>query len=483
MRLWQKIFLLSLLLSTLAINSVSFLFLIRSQRNTLLLEKEKALTACDALVTELEHSIREEKENKGYILLTADELDALLSERIFSLTGDRTQVAITPVSVKYGSVSQLPADRKNSLVTLLNVNSREYNIRVDTTAFWEGHFYRVSASYDVSAVFAGFHEDIVFSQWIGGTVSLLIAAVLLAAIRMLTQPLKRLETATRRIAAGSYQERLTVKGHDEIAELSQHMNNMSSEIEANIRKVEQVAENRKTFIANMAHELKTPLTSILGFADILTIKSSVTEAERREYASIIAAEAKRLRLLSSRLMELVSLEETELELKPASLKELVEQAVEIFSPIGEEYQCPVRLSLEPLSASVDRALFTSLILNLLDNARKASPPGCSIDITLSECSKKAVLQIRDHGAGIPQEQLSHVTEPFYMVDKTRSRKAGGSGIGLSLCKKIVEAHHGILQIKSQENYGTRVTIIFPLFKYGDLGCTGLTPPGGRGGLS
>ena len=164
-----------------------------------------------------------------------------------------------------------------------------------------------------------------FCQWICGGVSLAIATILLLSILGLTRPLKRLESATERIAAGEYGYRIPEGGHDEIAELASHMNAMSGEIEDNIRKTEALAASRETFIANMAHELKTPLTSILGFADIMTIKSHMEESERREYAAIIAAEAGRLKTLSSKLMELVSLQGTALVLRPVDLGELAER--------------------------------------------------------------------------------------------------------------------------------------------------------------
>ncbi len=110
----------------------------------------------------------------------------------------------------------------------------------------------------------------------------------------------------------------------------------------------------------------------------------------------------------------------------------------------------------------DEALLTSLVLNLLDNALKASLPGQEIGVTLEERAGSAVLAVRDYGTGIPKAELERVTEAFYMVDKARSRSEGGSGVGLALCKAIVEAHHGSLQIESREGRGSRVSVALPL---------------------
>lgn len=467
MRLWQKFFLLTLFLAILAVNSVSCIPMIRGHKNSLVLAKEKAQAVCEAVISELEKCIQNEKEQTGYFLLTDQEIEKLLSEKIKEMASDY-EIEVIPITLKYDSANLLPTSANHFQTTFLNDSKEKSFIQVDTTVFWEGHFYRITVTSDISNLFVQFSNDLFFSQWFGIVVSLCMAIALLMASLILTRPLESLESMTKRIANGEYQNRIAIKGNDEITELSEHMNTMSAKIEANIRRMEEISQSRETFIANMAHELKTPLTSILGFADILKIKSNITEEEYREYGAIIAAEAKRLKLLSQKLMELISLRETELQLQPVNLKELLEKAIEVFSPICEEHQCFLQFCMESVMVDADSILFTSLILNLLDNARKASSPGQSIEILLEKENDKAVLRIQDFGIGIPQEQLAHVTEAFYMVDKARSRNAGGAGIGLSLCKAITEAHHGSFKIESKEKCGTKVLLIFPISKEGSI---------------
>ena len=618
MRLWQKIFLLTLCLTALAANAISLVLLVRNQANSLSLAKERVRTICDGAAAELGHLIQEKREADGCLLVTERELEDLFSKLQLNSNGqlivredgedtesgeggqngedaesgeggqngegaesgeggqngegaesgeggqngedaesgegrqngegaesgeigknvegsesgedgqsveDRedvweNEIAVTLVEgnpfdvvrsfgnspevgqfskasgadiLAYGNyavaapgyrilsavvkeIENLAADSRHhenpsgptllsetsgSIRTMLVEENGNQRICSGTTAFWEGRFYRVEVSTDVSELFGSFREDLIFSQWMSGAVSLLIAAVLLFSILYLTWPLKRLEAATKQIAAGEYGYRVRAKGHDEIAELSGHMDEMAAEIEANIRQVEALARGRETFIANMAHELKTPLTSILGFADIMTIKSDMGETERREYAGVIAAEARRLKLLSSRLMELISIQETELALRPVDFGELTERALEVFAPVCGERQCTVRKKLQPLQVEADEVLLTSLVLNLLDNALKASAPGQEIAVTLKEQEGSALLAIWDYGIGIPESELERVTEAFYMVDKARSRSSGGSGVGLALCKAIAEAHHGTLKIESKEHCGTRVSVVLP----------------------
>lgn len=494
MRLWQKIFLLTLCLTALAVDSISLVLLTRNQADSLSLAKERISTICDGAVLELGHLVQEEKEARGCLMLTESEMEEFLSKvrldadgKLFltdsarraremtdavgnmgnQQTGEggsdvrENEIRIEPVLVPLISAGRLPLEA-GSVRTWLVKEPGNIRICRSTTAFWEGRFYRVEVSSDLSELFGRFRKDLTFCQWMSGTISLLMAVILLCSILYLTRPLKRLEAATEQIAGGEYGYRVDVKGNDEIAELSRHMNEMAQEVEASIRRVEALARGRETFIANMAHELKTPLTSILGFADIMTIKSDMDEAERREYAAVIAAEAKRLKLLSSRLMELISIQETELTLCPVNFGELTERALEIFSPVCAKRQCRVQRQLQSLWVEADEALLTSLVLNLLDNALKASAPGQEITVALEEREGSALLVIQDAGQGIPQAELERVTEAFYMVDKARSRSEGGSGIGLALCKAIVEAHHGSLHMESREQRGTRVSVLLPL---------------------
>lgn len=167
-------------------------------------------------------------------------------------------------------------------------------------------------------------------------VSLAISAALLVLSIAITRPIKKLEDATGRIAEGHYGYRIECKGRDELSELAGHMNDMAAHTEADSAFIERVAESRRKFIANMTHELKTPLTSILGFADVLRVKPDISESETREYADIIFAEASRLKLLSSSLMELLTVEEVELPLVPVDIAALVEREVRVYRPVCEE---------------------------------------------------------------------------------------------------------------------------------------------------
>ncbi|MDE6129190.1 MAG: HAMP domain-containing histidine kinase [Lachnospiraceae bacterium] len=216
----------------------------------------------------------------------------------------------------------------------------------------------------------------------------------------------------------------------------------------------------------MTHELKTPLTSILGFADVLRIKPDISDEERRDYADIIFTEAERLKLLSSRLMELITISETKLQMVPVDIARLLAREAEMYRPVSGKAGVLLTLDLEPAFILAEETLLATLFVNLIDNARKASAPGKTIHISSRREDARALIQVADQGIGIPEEQIAYVTEAFYMVDKARTRKAGGAGIGLALCKAIAAAHHGELTIESKVNAGTTVTVSIPLYESG-----------------
>lgn len=231
-----------------------------------------------------------------------------------------------------------------------------------------------------------------------------------------------------------------------------------------MEQLERVAEDRRIFIGNLAHEMKTPLTSILGFADLLYLPAEVPGEQRVEYAQVISQEAKRLRSLSGKLLELITLGSAELELAPASLRDVVAEVELALRPVMAQSELTLTYDCAGLTLDMDRELFKSLLYNLLDNGRKASRRGGAMTLTAREREGGAEILVQDHGRGIPREELDKVCQPFYMVDKSRSRKAGGAGLGLALCREIVSAHGGTMELDSRPGEGTLIALRFPLSK-------------------
>ena len=293
----------------------------------------------------------------------------------------------------------------------------------------------------------------------GAAVTMLLAAGLYFILRRLSKPIENLDQATGRISAGDYSMRLPVQGKDELAALAGHFNTMADEIKTKIKELRLIAEQKQGFIDNLAHELRTPLTTIGGYAEYLK-NANIDEDDRLSSIDYIISEAKRMEEMTDKLLDLALLRNNVLTLKEVNLPELLHAVSEKMRPPLLEKQLQLEVASEAAVVYGDRILLESLLNNLLDNAVKASKEKSRI--CLSACSEKEhpVITIRDFGKGIPPECMAKLTEPFYRIDKSRSRSEGGAGIGLALCRQIAELHKAQLIFSSAPEKGTTVKIVF-----------------------
>ncbi|MDE7053961.1 MAG: HAMP domain-containing protein [Oscillospiraceae bacterium] len=274
----------------------------------------------------------------------------------------------------------------------------------------------------------------------------------------LTTPIRSLGRVATQLAQGDYSPRAEVSGGDEIGELADSFNLMAGAIEKNIQELEDAARRQEDFTASFVHELKTPLTSIIGYADLLR-SQTLSEDMRFKAASYIFSEGKRLENLSLSLMNLMVVGRSAMEVRPVNMGNLCREAGRISQPAVRGKGLSLTVRAEECVIEGDPALLQTLIQNLLDNARKATEPGGHIVLAGRKTEDGYRLTVADQGRGIPEGEMAKITEPFYMVDKSRSRAEGGAGLGLALCKQIAELHGSALQFESQEGKGTIVTVI------------------------
>jgi signal transduction histidine kinase len=268
-------------------------------------------------------------------------------------------------------------------------------------------------------------------------------------------PLKRLSITTREIAKGKYGDRAIIRAKDEIGLLAEDFNKMADSLETKIRDLEETTISQRDFIGSFAHEIKTPLTSIIGYADMLRSKK-MSEENRILAADYVFNEGKRLETLSLKLLDLLVVKNYDFEMKQIHLKELFENIGGIMEPVLASNNITLRISAQGIQIRVEPDLIKTLIMNLVDNAIKASPENGTISLVGKRISaERFVIIVEDNGKGIPEKELSRITEIFYMVDKSRARDKG-AGIGLSLCKEIAELHDGEMKFESQIDTGTTV---------------------------
>lgn len=311
---------------------------------------------------------------------------------------------------------------------------------------------QLATAYDLTDLYRG--RDAALRRFLLLEAAVLAAGAAVTAVfaRRMTRPLRTLTTASAEIADGDYARRTGLHTGDEIETLSSSFDKMADAVQEKITALQADVRQREDFMGAFAHELKTPMTSIIGYADMLrTIQAS--PAEQYEAAGAIYHEGRRLEALSGKLLALLGLGEETITLQPTALAALWPRL---------QAACPgVPLQLPACDAAVqaDADLLLDLLCNLVGNAVKASEPGQPVEVRAADNGDTVTLTVADHGCGIPQSEISRVTEPFYMVDKSRARKQGGSGLGLALCKRIAEVHGSDLHIESTPGEGTCVSVI------------------------
>ena len=285
-------------------------------------------------------------------------------------------------------------------------------------------------------------------------------ALLLALSAFLVRPLKRMTKAADRMASGDYKERLAIAGNDEIGELANSLNRMAQAVEEKVEELSEAARQKEDFVANFAHELKTPLTSVIGYADMLYQKE-LPRKEAKQASWYIWNEGMRLEALSLKLMDLIVLNRQQFSLQEMPADELLQDAADSLRPVLEKKRAHLTLEAEPAYIRVDYDLFKTLLLNLVDNSLKAGASRITLCGNKNTCYR---IYVRDNGRGIPKEELSRITEAFYMVDKSRARRQHGAGLGLALAERIAQVHQGRLEFESQEGKGTTVCFFLPCGK-------------------
>lgn len=291
-------------------------------------------------------------------------------------------------------------------------------------------------------------KDIMYTDFIVLAISSIVIAVF---AKFLTKPIEELNNVTKKISSGDFKERVNVKANDEIGEFANSFNKMAEEIENKINSLNLSIKQKDDFISGFSHEIKTPMTAIIGYSDLLRLKNYDDEV-RIPALNYIYSESKRLEELSYKLLSLMEISEDKIEFKVINIKDFIEKICRKIILDNIE----LKLDLEEAKVKIDENLLEVVMRNLIQNAKKADPKDNCIYVIGKNIENRYIVSVIDNGIGIPKEHIERVTEDFYMVDKSRSRKNGGTGIGLSLCKKILELHNSKINIESEENLGTRV---------------------------
>lgn len=294
----------------------------------------------------------------------------------------------------------------------------------------------------------------------GALVMPVMAFFLFQFLNLLFRPLAQISSASARIAEGNYKSRLPVQGKDEVASVAHNFNLMAQQVEAQILQLQDIARQKQQFIDNFSHELRIPLTAIYGYAEYLQ-KASVPEEDRYECTQFIMSECSRLQSMAYQLLDMALLRNSAPKEEDCDVAELFAESEKVMHVRAAEKG--IRLSYAMPRALLLRGNMDQLSIllnNLIDNALKASPPESEVRVRARPEGADIIIEVEDHGIGMEPEQLSHIKEAFYRVDKGRSRALGGTGLGLSICEGIAQLHRAELTFSSRKGEGTTARLRF-----------------------
>ncbi|MDP4097136.1 HAMP domain-containing histidine kinase [Paenibacillus sp. P96] len=335
----------------------------------------------------------------------------------------------------------------------------QYFIRVASAIVSDGETFYLETYRDITSLFKSRENQYqVFYGLIFGMIGLSFILILFVAY-WLTKPIKTLARATKSIAEGDFKLPAFQDSNDEIGLLAKAFRHMSRSLEHMVAELEDAARRQEHFIASFAHELKTPMTSIIGYADMLRSRN-VEQEQMILYANHIFQEGRRLEALSLKLMDLIVLKKQQFNMKRVPASHLFESVQSVISPILKREGIELVMEADEANLLIEPDLMKTVCLNLLDNARKSIETEGCIRFLGKMDNKGYSIIITDNGKGMEPEELSKITEAFYMADQSRSRAEGGAGLGLTICSQIIEMHHAEMDFESVPGQGTSVYIRF-----------------------
>ena len=277
-------------------------------------------------------------------------------------------------------------------------------------------------------------------------------------VRTITQPIGELSAGISRMSRGDLSSRVEVRGKNEFAQLASAFNSMCE-------RLEKLDMSRNQFVSNASHELKTPLSTMKILLETLLYQDTYDPQMQKEFLTDINKEIDRLNRIVSDLLTLVNIDSDGMHLNASELRlrDVVAEQVKRLSPLarerGIELSCLIR---DPCETVGDSLKPQQVFYNVIDNAIKYTPRGGEVHVELSRAGKRAVVRVEDTGIGIPAEDLPHIFDRFYRVDKARSRETGGTGLGLSIVRQIVLLHNGDIRAESEEIKGSTFIIELPI---------------------
>ncbi|SCW35085.1 Signal transduction histidine kinase [Ruminococcaceae bacterium YRB3002] len=446
MKIFTKLFLSILLILTVTLSIVHYITVSESFETS--------------LNTEIEAAVRQHQ-----IIMYAISTDLQTASSLSDIDEDRLDSIIKLVENKFSTVviKKEYSDKFNpnegNLRYWIDDKQDAVILRLESVLSTSVGIYIIETRSNISQVYDNSHQ---MSQRYRNTFLVAeIAGTLFAAILAVsvTAPIRKLTRASREMAAGNYDVIIPDRRSDELGELSRSFRVMKQSVTDTMDQLELASKQKDDFVGNFAHELKTPMTSIIGYADTI-YSGDLTEEEMREAAKYILNEGLRLESLSFKLLELITIKDNKFVMEDTSTYIFWEDTQQTVMPAAAKKGVKVTFACETAYIRIEYDLFKTMVMNLIDNAFKSG--GTQVDVTGMATPEGYRITITDNGRGIPPEELSRITEAFYMIDKARSRKEHGAGLGLALCERVARLHGTKLEFKSKVGEGTSVSFVMQI---------------------
>lgn len=455
MKLWLKVSLIALILVVLATGTCSLIMLIRSGENSLSLAVQNTLTNQQVRAASWSTAMASELDSQYTSVAKRS-----LARYLIAKFAESTTILLSGEDVIYNNTTinpaeYLPLTAETQQYVVEKIGGRSILLAGSRVAV-DGTDYQLYVVSDVTSVYAGVETMAYQFALVNACVIALAGGVLILLLRAVLRPIQTLQKSTAYLAGGVYDQRIDLRQDDEIGELAADFNRMADAVETHVLALKEEAERRTLFMSALTHEMKTPVTGISGNAQTL-LGTKMTEEEREDALLGINRECLRMERLSQTLLQLIVLKQgADLARTRVSVSDLLESVRDSAAELLRQRGLTLLIDNEMGTLSVEPDLMTSLLLNLIDNAGKASRPGDTIELI----ARGHTISVVDHGCGMPPEELNKITQPFYRIDRSRARAAGGIGLGLALVEEIARLHEARLEFVSAPGEGTTVKVVF-----------------------
>lgn len=469
MKFKTKVLITNIILLSIAISTVGFFMIKKNFELALDSQIRQAIDENNLIQSTLEYDLLDVTNSNTIINIEANMVTALTNS-LNSIPKNQTIIYV----VYNGSLIFTNSDGTNypeNLWTQTEVGKKVYSIEKYDDSYhiftsscnqvFDKHL-NIMTEKDISSVYNLMEQQKDYFRILLVIVLIFCSLFMLIISHMLTRPLMKLKEASENFGKGNYDERVDIHTSDEIGILAHTYNKMATAVSNHMDELQDMVTRREQFVADFTHEMKTPMTSIIGYAD--TIRSRELPRETQIMAaSYIFTEGKRLEDMSMKLFDLIYTGSNVLNLTPTNTLKLMSEVKSSILPGLDAKSVSLDFHSENVLINAEPELLKSALINIIDNARKASSKNSKIIFKGEARKDKYLITITDFGIGISEDHINRICDEFYMVDKSRSRKEGGAGLGLSLASLIIKKHYATLDITSKLGEGTTMSIEFDIF--------------------